>query len=115
LIQAADSLGACVIDIRLRANSRMPQWRGYGLGKALGINRYSHVFSLGNPGAFDDGTMRLADEAIGIRHVEELTASRPAILLCGCRDPGICHRSMVANKLRDRGHEVVELEWPKPE
>lgn len=124
LLARAGSLGADVVDIRLSACSRQPGWSKPELQAVFGP-RYQHVPALGNanyksrneeknrndePG----GGIQLANVELGLKILlspRRLEAGRPAILLCGCREPEGCHRSMVGELLQGRGFQVEELTW----
>lgn len=110
LKQTALELDADVFDIRLQPWSRIPDWRKSTLAEQLG-NRYRHVGALGNVN-YRGGVIQIADLEQG---VEAIAANpRPVILLCGCRDPQRCHRTVVGDHLRQLGFQVEEVAIPQP-
>jgi hypothetical protein len=114
LRRAVKNLGARVLDIRHKPVSRQAPWRRDQLMRVFGKD-YEHLPQLGNPGAFDDGPMRLSDERGGIAYVLEQAKTSPLILLCGCADARTCHRSLVARLLQEQGAPTRELVWPEIE
>lgn len=103
----ATSLGATVIDIRFRAGSRVACWNKSALAASLG--RYRHVPALGNA-EYKTGGMRIADYATGKAAIE--AAESPVILMCACKSPDGCHRTVVGEMLRRDGFDVTELNAP---
>ena len=111
LLAIAESLDARVLDIRFKPKSRTMGWSKDELSELLGA-RYMTVPELGNPGAFDSGPMRLADEQKGLDFVHQMAKLGRVILLCQCPDFDSCHRKLVSEKLAARGLTTQELEWP---
>jgi len=106
--------GAIVVDIRYSPNSRRPEWREAALRAALN-GRYTHIRALGNKNySVPNGSIRIADLELGIALLKThmVTQDTPVILLCGCADPHLCHRSIIANELLKRNvvNTVVHLE-----
>ncbi len=101
-----ESLDAMVADIRYSPNSRVPHWRKVEMERLFG-DRYLHLQSLGNPNYRSDSPIALADPEAGILAIKAL--SKPAVLLCACRDYEACHRATVADILRTEGMTVKEL------
>lgn len=112
LKQAADSLNARVLDIRMARYSRMPAWREEELKKALSW-RYVPVPSLGNVNYKTGAPIQIHAPQLGCDIVENLLATNSLILLCGCRDYSSCHRSVVSQMLRARNIVTQELVWPE--
>jgi len=114
-------------DVRAVANSRK---RGFSKG-ALGVSLreaglgYTHLRSLGTPKAGrqaaragDAALMRriyceeVLDTADGQKALDELAAmaeASPLCLLCFERDPALCHRRVLAERLAQRGFSVRDL------
>ena len=114
-------------DVRAVANSRK---RGFSKG-ALGASvreaglGYAHLRSLGTPKsgrqaarAGDAALMRriyceeVLDTADGQTALDELAAmaeAAPLCLLCFERDPALCHRRILAERLAERGFAVRDL------
>lgn len=107
LLALARDNNAVIVDIRKSASSRVPCWRGPELASLLG-ERYVHAPQLGNNNYKAGGDIQIADIEGGVRAV--LAIEKPAvILLCACERADICHRSVVAEALRERGQAVREL------
>jgi hypothetical protein len=114
----ADHLNATVVDIRISvASIRKPEWSQDSLVALLGHWktmpsgwRYCHIPMWGNKNRFSGGAMELAEARVGLTVFETLP-ERPAILLCACYFETTCHRSLVADLLRERGYEIAPLPW----
>jgi uncharacterized protein (DUF488 family) len=109
LINLVHELGAILVDIRFSPWGR-PGFKGFELMRALGP-RYLHVKSLGNA-LYKEGGMRIADYDAGRAALAKLDS--PALLLCACESPEHCHRTVVANLLRQDGFTVVEVSTTQP-
>jgi hypothetical protein len=112
--RASKELRAVVIDIRHTPHSRDKRWEMNALSDLLRI-RYKHVPAWGNPNHHTGRECRIADYVSGfadMRTAMLLCRCDNAILLCGCRDASICHRTLLAQKLSGAGHEVSEMVWP---
>ena len=103
--QIAEKLDATVFDIRYSPGSRNPQFRGRRMAEALG-DRYMHVRAFGNKN-YKGGPIQILDFASGLNMVI-YHPRQNIILLCVCKDPKICHRTIISNKLRDCGYTVEE-------
>jgi uncharacterized protein (DUF488 family) len=103
--QLAQDLDATVFDIRFSPRSRDPRWSRKQLGELLD-SRYRHVRELGNVN-YKGGPIELVDFDAGRELIEQ--SDRPVILMCVCRDPRICHRTVVAHRLREAGLSVTEI------
>ncbi|HEX5998598.1 MAG TPA: DUF488 domain-containing protein [Hyphomicrobiaceae bacterium] len=55
-----------------------------------------------------------ADSEGAVRALSELAKTKPTCLLCFERDPSVCHRSLIANRLRIDGIEVLHLSVDDP-
>ncbi|MGO4573794.1 DUF488 domain-containing protein [Microvirga sp. 2TAF3] len=118
---------AAIADVRAVALSRKRGFSKSALRDALahqGIG-YEHFIRLGTPKegrqaarASDAALMKkiYCDEVLateeGQQSLEELAAlakKQPICLLCFERDPAICHRRILAQRLAKRGMEVVDL------
>jgi uncharacterized protein (DUF488 family) len=121
---------ATLADVRAVALSRKRGFSKSTLRDALenrGIG-YRHFRELGTPKegrqaarAGDGELMRRiycqevltsepAQEAFD--ELAELAASQPICLLCFERDPALCHRRILAQRLADKGWEMVDLTVP---
>lgn len=105
LAATMETLGADLFDIRFNPYSPNPLWQKAGFQKRLG-DRYRHVKALGNS-AYKTGGVELVDFDAGKQAIEENV--RPVILMCACADAHTCHRSTVAEMLREHGYETIEL------
>ena len=121
---------AVVADVRAVALSRKRGFSKGALREALETHGlgYRHFIALGTPKpgreaarAGDAATLRriycdevLASQAAGhaLEDLAALAAERPVCLLCFERDPAICHRRLVAERLAGRGFEPIDLFVP---
>jgi len=78
------------------------------LQAALG-SRYVHLGAFGNRN-YQGGPVDIVDYEAGRAALEAL--ERPALLMCMCRDPAACHRSVIMERLRAEGFSVGE--WDEP-
>jgi uncharacterized protein (DUF488 family) len=108
LRQLAETLDATIFDVRFSPRSRHPQFSGPRLAEVLG-ERYVHVPAFGNRN-YKGGPVEIVDYEAG----RALVAAhpRPVILLCVCRDPATCHRTVIARRLAGQGFLVRELDEP---
>ena len=107
IVRIARSLDAVIFDIRWRAGSRNPSFNKSTLQRTLG-ERYARARELGNvnyKGAVSE--IEIADIEAGIHLIEE--SDKPVILLCVCKDPKVCHRTVIGQELQRRGFEYEEL------
>lgn len=114
-------------DVRAVANSRKRGFSKGALGASLreaGLG-YTHLRSLGTPKsgrqaarAGDAALLRriycdeVLDTADGQTALDELAAmaeAAPLCLLCFERDPAVCHRRILAERLAERGFTVRDL------
>lgn len=112
--EAAQARNAVVCDIRYSPASRHPQWSKRQLSQLLGA-RYQHVQALGNRNYKNGGPIALADYETGKQVIVEILATgQSVILMCACKDVGMCHRLMVAEQLAaDLGVTITHLAPPK--
>lgn len=103
IAELLEDLDAILVDIRFSAWGR-PGFKGWELGR-LFADRYLHAKALGNA-EYKTGGMRIADYEAGKAAL--LRLGRPALLLCACASPDGCHRTVVADMLREDGFTVVE-------
>jgi uncharacterized protein (DUF488 family) len=130
-LAALQDAGVCVLaDVRAVALSRKRGFSKNALrdlleGAEIG---YRHFVELGTPKsgrqaarAGDAATMTriYCDEVLATEPAREaidaladLAASRPVCLLCFERDPALCHRRLLAERLKPRGFNVVDLFVP---
>ena len=106
----AEELDATVFDVRFSPRSRVPHWTRKRLSELLG-DRYCHVRALGNRN-YRGGPIELEDFPAGLALIQE--SDRTIILMCACKDPAICHRTTIAEKLRKVGMQVTELNPGRP-
>ena len=104
--------GVLVVDVRLQPWGRAPFNGPHAtrlLTESVGL-AYRWDRRLGNLG-YKRGTIEIADiEAIG-DVIDDLRAGHSVALLCVCPSPSSCHRSTLAEAIRERlpGVEVVHL------
>ena len=108
LLHLVWQLDAVVFDVRYSPRSRNPQWGRDRLKTALN-QRYRHVREFGNVN-YKGGPIHIVDYEAGKQRIAD--SDRDVILMCVCKDPGICHRTTIARKLREDGFEVEEIGSP---
>ncbi len=118
---------ARLADVRAVANSRK---RGFSKGALkAGVEEagmaYAHLCGLGTPKAgreaaraHDAGLMRriyceavldTADGGLALDALAAMAEAAPTCLLCFERDPALCHRRVLAERLEARGFATVDL------
>jgi uncharacterized protein (DUF488 family) len=118
---------AALADVRAVALSRKRGFSKSALRDALASQNigYQHFTQLGTPKegrqaarAGDGDLMRriYCDEVLAaepaqeaFRELETLAQARPICLLCFECDPANCHRRVLAQRLAERGFEIVDL------
>jgi uncharacterized protein (DUF488 family) len=121
---------AVVADVRAVALSRKRGFSKNALRESLEANGlgYRHFIALGTPKpgreaarAGDAASMRriYCEEVLpsepALQALEDLVAlaqDRPVCLLCFERDPALCHRRLLAERLAPRGFSAVDLFVP---
>lgn len=98
-------------DIRLNPYSRNHEWNLAPLTKRF-QERYVWIKDLGNIN-YKGGPILLRNPEKGFETL--LSLPRPVVLMCVCWNSHTCHRNVVAEELRRRGHKVEELIVRKPE
>jgi len=127
VLAALKSAGVvAVADVRAVVSSRKRGFSKSALRAHLeeaGLG-YCHFRDLGTPAAGRQAAR--AGDAASLRRVfceqlataaaqaalDELArfaASRPTCLLCFCRDPAVCHRRVIAERLQPRGFTAEDL------
>ncbi|MCJ2037096.1 DUF488 family protein [Methylobacterium sp. J-068] len=126
-VALGDAAVATLVDVRAVANSRK---RGFSK-TALRTNleeaglTYAHMRALGTPKAgrqaaraHDAALMRriyceevldTADGGLALDALCDLAARAPTCLLCFERDPALCHRRVLAERMVGRGFAIVDL------
>lgn len=118
---------AVLADVRAVALSRKKGFSKNALRQSLEAADlgYRHFIALGTPKsgrqaarAGDAATMTriYCDEVLAtepakaaLDELAELAASRPVCLLCFERDPALCHRRLLAQRMAERGFTAVDL------
>jgi uncharacterized protein (DUF488 family) len=119
LAAKAAELGAIIIDTRMSAFSRNSDFQMRSLIQRFGWAGYRYFGkSFGNVNyKSDTAPIALADVEAGLTAIEPILRKQPIILLCGCWSFVTCHRSVVAEAIRERfGVDVQHLtrrEMPK--
>lgn len=122
----AELLGAgavAVVDVRLTPVSRKPGFAKRRLAESMSAEgiEYVHLPALGNPRENRDGfragdphsrdrfqaLLRTPDAIAALTEIAELTTTGRVALLCYERDPGTCHRRLVADEVVRRAPTVV--------
>lgn len=102
-----------VVDVRGNPYSRHPEWRKEGLEKAL-KDRYRWIGWLGDARYRNGGAFELRDPQRGMEELIGLirAGARRVLLLCYERRAEDCHRSLVAELVRERipGATIRHLE-----
>lgn len=109
-----DRLDAILVDVRLSPRSRNPVFSGKRLTERFG-DRYIWLRGFGNVNYRQpDAPVRLADFDGGLRRLCERMLqedTNDVILLCACRDVGVCHRKVVADRLAETlGGKIIHLD-----
>ncbi|MBZ6078644.1 DUF488 domain-containing protein [Microvirga puerhi] len=118
---------ATLADVRAVALSRKRGFSKSALREALagqGIG-YEHFIRLGTPKegrqaaragdaalmtrVYCDEVLKTPQAQEAFEELAEMAQQQPICLLCFERDPALCHRRILANRLADRGMEVVDL------
>lgn len=100
-----EALDGVLVDIRYSPRSRAACREKAAL-QALFGDRYLWVRTLGNAN-YKGGEIEIVDLAAGLATVEALP--KAPILICACEYPRYCHRTVVGNALRERGHVQYEI------
>lgn len=128
LIDALARAGvARLADVRAVANSRKRGFSKTALRESLvaaGLG-YEHLRGLGTPKAgrqaaraddaalmrtiYCDEVLDTADGGLALEALRVMAAQAPTCLLCFERDPGKCHRRILAERLAPSGFSVVDL------
>ena len=107
----AEELDAVVFDIRFRPHGRNAAFNKSRFIAAL-EERYEYIGELGNINyKLEMKDTRFVDFEAGISRI--VASEKPVIIMCTCKDYFNCHRSIVARRLKELGHEVEEVH-PRP-
>ena len=101
----ADRLEAVIFDIRFSPRSRVPMWSKSSFEREFG-RRYRHVKAFGNKN-YKGGPIELVDFKAGVAEIQ--ISGRPVILMCACKNPAICHRTHIAERLLAHGIHAQEI------
>lgn len=107
LLMIAEAVDGIIFDIRYKPYSSDIRFNRSKLEQYLG-ERYRHVKELGNVnyhGTYEE--IEIKDLEKGIEMIEQ--SEKTVILMCGCWNYRTCHRRFIAERLRARGHQVIEL------
>lgn len=96
----SERFDATVIDTRYSRRTRNVQFSVKRLAAGL-KDHYVHFREFGNLNYKNGGPIKLADPDLGIAKATPILRSRSVILLCVCRSPERCHRSLVARLLAE--------------
>ena len=99
---------AVIIDVRLQPFSGQPGWSLRELKARFG-EQYHWWRSLGNTN-FKGGKPKLQDARKGLGLLVKLMETTSPLLLCGERNPWVCHRRLIAERLQKKtGCRIVHL------
>ena len=99
--------GAIIADVRFVPYAKDRQWNKAVLQRVLGEN-YRHLGAFGNRNYKVGGVFDLVDEERGFQQLRNLLERQPVVLLCGCSDYTVCHRTAIAVVA---GQRWPELDW----
>ena len=102
LKDTAADLDAAVFDIRYLPRDRNIVFSRENLALEL---RDKYLLLMGF-GTYDGG---LVNYKHGRERIKDQLEYTSVILLCECADPGVCHRQVIAEILREDGFTVTEL------
>lgn len=102
-------LQAILIDIRYAPRSKRSEWTPPELQALLGDD-YRLMQSLGNKNYQEAAPIELADPEAAVRPIRTELLARPVVLMCACKQPEACHRTVAAEFLAERlGAPVVHI------
>lgn len=103
-------LRGVIVDVRYNPYTTNREWSKNSLVERLG-DAYLHLGDWGNRNYKMGGPIEIANFDRGLERLEAimLRGLNP-ILMCACRSPRECHRTVLADALRELGHEVKELD-----
>ena len=100
---------AVVIDVRLKPWTKQKGWSLSELKARFG-EAYHWWRCLGNVNLKTGGKPKLYDAKKGLGLLVKLIETTSPILLCGERNPWVCHRRMIAERLQKKvGCRIVHL------
>jgi uncharacterized protein (DUF488 family) len=101
-----ENLDAVLADIRFTPFSKDFEWRREYL-KLLLKNKYRHVSAFGNR-SNNENKFTINNFNLGLKVIESWNEN--VLLMCECAEFQNCHRSVLANELRKKDCEVMEIE-----
>lgn len=105
--------GLLLADVRLKPFSRFhPRWNQAHLQAALGT-QYEWFEPLGNLN-YKGGPVTLKDPTTGIDRLRHRLDTHDLAIMCACRDPRHCHRSVIAGLLEAEGWTVEQVSASPP-
>ena len=108
ILKFLEQVNGVAVDVRMVARSYVSSYSGSAFAKALGP-RYRHVQEFGNVNYKSGGPIKVLDLAAGAGKLVELLASGNSIvLMCACVQPDECHRTVVAEYLKNLWNCEVE-------
>lgn len=110
LEQCLQRLEATLLDIRYVPRTTKPGFTRDELNERFG-SQYKHLPAFGNVN-YKEGDVKLSDPELGLQQLRCLKG--PFILMCGCKRPENCHRSVVADFLANREQlSIRHLQSPR--
>lgn len=105
--EAMTERGWLIADVRISPFSRFqPDFIGKRMAAKLG-DGYLHIPEWGNPQR-KEGVLAIADFEKGFLRLNSAGTDK-AILLCACKYPLKCHRSLLGKMLQENGYKVKEI------
>jgi hypothetical protein len=104
LKRIVERLGATVVDIRNQTRSGHADWN---VDKLRGTLKGRYFICSGFANLNDKGPPQVRDLDAGQAQIEPLLRRGPVILMCRCKEPERCHRTMVLEYLEARGFNVA--------
>lgn len=103
LAELANRHKAGIVDVRYSDGSQSPKWRGKSLQKSMEFRgvHYAHIPDLGNINYGKPGPQEIANPQRGCYALAALLELAPQVILCACPDPHLCHRSIVAQLMKN--------------
>lgn len=99
-----EELDATLLDVRYVPRTTKPGFTREELHERIGA-RYKHLPAFGNVN-YQGGDVKLSDPELGLQQLRALDG--PFVLMCGCKHPDQCHRSVVADFIAERERASIQ-------
>ena len=108
LIDLVEELNATIYDVRLKTRAYLGCFNGASLKSKLGDDGYRHAEGLGNLNYKSGTEVNLQDPEPWLKEIQmRLENDQNIILICSCKDVGVCHRRGIAEELEKRTGNVA--------